>query len=153
MPVFEIEIWLLQCSGDSSWCQLQRRIYSLLKEHISDLLLLRFNLLDVATPLDWNQLILVWKSLQLTMKAEQFMKEHRLDVYFKDVAVSGYQQAVADEDLDSFQAEYFQTVAQGKHVIGRDYAFVTSSAFAQLRPCDVHAIQILTSRVSCGTQM
>lgn len=68
----------------------------------------------------------------MAMSAEQFVKQHRLDVYFKDVAVSGCQQAVADEDLDTFQAQYFQTVAQGNHVIGRDYAFVTSADLPQL---------------------
>ena len=54
------------------------------------------------------------------------MRHHRLDVYLKDVQVSACQQAVQSEDLDAFQAQYFQTVAQGNHVIGRDFAFVTS---------------------------
>lgn len=47
-------------------------------------------------------------------------------MYLKDVQVSACQQAVQSEDLDAFQAQYFQTVAQGNHVIGRDFAFVTS---------------------------
>lgn len=63
---------------------------------------------------------------------DHFMQQHRLDVYFKDVAVIGCQKAVADEDLDAFRAAYFQTVAQGNHVIGRDYAFVTSVDLTQL---------------------
>lgn len=67
----------------------------------------------------------------MTMCAEQFMRHHRLDVYLKDVQVSASQQAVQSDDLNAFQAQYFQTVAQGKHVIGRDYAFVTSADLVQ----------------------
>lgn len=60
------------------------------------------------------------------MSAEQFMKQHHLDVYFKDVAISGYQQEVDEEHLDAFKAQYYHNAALGSHVIGRDYAFVTS---------------------------
>jgi hypothetical protein len=62
----------------------------------------------------------------MVIAAEQYMRQHRLDVYFKDVAVRGGQHGMADEDSDAFKAEYFQTVAQGNHVIGRDYSFVSS---------------------------
>jgi hypothetical protein len=90
----------------------------------------------------------------MAMSAEQFMRHHRLDVYLKDVAVSGCQQAVADEDFDAFQAEYFQTVAQGHHVIGRDYAFVTSAALAE--SCEVKVGLVLeqwgTTSACAGTQ-
>jgi hypothetical protein len=61
------------------------------------------------------------------MKGNQHTKMHRVDVLLKDAAVGLCQQRrCTGQHVNRWHADYFRKVVSGTHIIGREYAFISS---------------------------